>query len=85
MSQQQAKILNGENFKKIKIKEGRTIKYRTEIIKNSNTKSESQHRNNDSSVTMILSDNNITIKRRYTPTVLEQEKKIERTMDNNIL
>ena len=37
MSQQQAKILNGENFKKIKIKEGRTIKYRTEIIKNSNT------------------------------------------------
>ena len=26
MSQQQAKILNGEKFKKIKIKEGRTIK-----------------------------------------------------------
>lgn len=34
---------------------------------------------------MILSHNNITKKIWYTPTVLEQEKKIERNMDNNML
>ena len=44
-----------------------------------------KYSNSDSSVTMILSHNNITKKIWYTPTVLEQEKKIERNMDNNML